>query len=217
MWILPGCRNSPFVNIPQIARLHNMLITLSPRSLCDTDLIRHTGEMPDIAALGQVSTVATHSAITVWGAISGFLVLIVPALLLFIFARYIGRGPYVAILLAFYAAYALYAAFPYTSLLPTAPAITALGTRLGLYIGLTFLFYLILRRVVVSDFLYIGSLSLMLLSLLGSAFLLALAYHVFPVSELYHFNTALDPFFAPKQFFFWWFIGPAVGLFFLAR
>lgn len=173
--------------------------------------------MPDIASLGQVSTVATHSAITVWGAISGFLVLIVPALLLFLIAWYIGRGPFVATLLALYAAFAVYTAFPYDSLLPAAPAITALATRLALYLGLVVLFYIILRRVVVSDFLYIGMLWLGLLSLLGSAFLLALAYHIFPVSELYHFNTALDPFFAPKQFFFWWFIGPAVGLFFFAR
>jgi len=173
--------------------------------------------MPDIGSLGQVSTIATHSAITVWGAISGFLVLIVPAFLLFLIAWYIGKGPFVATLLALYAAYAVYAVFPYDSLLPATPAITALATRLALYLGLVALFYMILRRVVVSDFLYIGMLWIGLLSLLGSALLLALAYQVFPVSDLYHFNTALDPFFAPRQFFFWWFIGPAVGLFFFAR
>ena len=173
--------------------------------------------MPDVASLGQVGTLATHSAITVWGAISGFLVIIVPTLMLIIFARYVGKGQFVAILLALYASYALYAAFPYMAVLPTAPAITALVTRLGIYAGLALLFYIILRRVVVSDFLYIGTLGLILLSLLASTFLLALAYHVFPVTELYHFNSALDPFFAPKQYFFWWFLGPAVGLFFFAK
>ncbi|MBU6321269.1 MAG: hypothetical protein KGI78_01645 [Patescibacteria group bacterium] len=171
----------------------------------------------DVASLGQVSTLATHSAITVWAAVSGFLVLIIPALLLVLFSRYVGKGQYVALLLAFYAAYALYAAFPYVALLPTAPAITALATRLGIYAALVFLFYIILRRVVVSDFLYIGLVGLLVLSLLGSAFLLALAYHVFPVSSVYHFNAALDPFFSPKQYFFWWFAGPAVGLFFFAK
>jgi len=173
--------------------------------------------MPAVGSLGTITTVATSSAITVWAAISGFLVLIIPALLLFIFARYVGRGQFVALLLALYASYALYATFPYTSVLPTAPAITALATRLGLYAGLALLFYIIMRRVVVSDFLYIGTVGLLILSLLGSCFLLALAYHVFPVSELYHFNPALDPFFGPKQFFFWWFAGPAVGLFFFAK
>jgi len=173
--------------------------------------------MPAVANLGAVTTVATHGAITVWAAVSGFLVLIIPALLLFVFARYIGKGQFVALLLALYASYALYAAFPYAGVLPTAPAITALATRLGLYAGLALLFYIILRRVVVSDFLYIGTVGLLLLCLLGSAFLLALAYHVFPVSSLYHFNPALDPFFGPDRYFFWWFIGPAVGLFFFAK
>ena len=173
--------------------------------------------MPDIAALGQVSTIATHGAITVWGAISGFLVIIVPTLVFVLFTRYVGRGQLVALLLAFYASYALYVAFPYVSVLPSAPAITALAVRLGLYGALTALFYIILRRVVVSDFLHIGLIGLILLSLLATCFLIALAYHVFPVSELYHFNTALDPLFAPKAFFFWWFLGPAVGLLFFAK
>jgi hypothetical protein len=170
-----------------------------------------------MASLGEVSTFAGSGAITVWGAISGFLVLIVPALALILFSRYVGRGPYVAMLLSFYLAYAVYAAFPYVALLPSAPPITALATRLGIYIGLIFFFYIILRRVVVSDFLHIGSMWLILISFLTSAFLLALAYHVFPVTDLYHFNTALDPLFRPKQFFFWWFVGPAVGLFFFAK
>lgn len=173
--------------------------------------------MPNVSSLGQVRTLATSSAITVWAAVSGFLVLIIPALALFLFARYVGKGQFVAVLLALYASYALYAVFPYVAVLPTAPAATALATRLGIYLGLTFAFYIILRRVVVSDFLYIGTVGLLLLSLLGSAFLLALAYHVFPVGSVYHFNAALDPFFGPKQYFFWWFIGPAVGLFFFAK
>lgn len=179
----------------------------------------HTRGMPAIggAELAQVSTIATHGAITVWAAISGFLLLIVPAILLILFSRYVGRGPFVAVLLSLYASYALYAAFPYVAVLPTAPAITALATRLGIYAGLAFFFYIILRRVVVSDFLHISSLSLILISTLTSGFLLALAYHVFPVADVYSFNAALDPLFGPKQYFFWWFVAPAVGLFFFAK
>jgi len=71
--------------------------------------------------------------------------------------------------------------------------------------------------VVVSDFLYIGILGLGLLSVLGAAFLVALAYHVFPVVEVYQFNPALNMVFAAKQYFFWWFLAPAVGLLFLAK
>jgi hypothetical protein len=173
--------------------------------------------MQALETFAPIGNFITGSAVTYWDVISGFLVLIVPAIILFYVGWYVGRGQFVALTLAFYAAYALYATFPYMDFLPSAPAVTALATRLGIYLGLIFFFYIILRRVVVSDFLHIGLVGLLLLCLLGSAFLLALAYHVFPVSEVYRFNAALSPFFAPKQFFFWWFLGPAVGLFFFAK
>ena len=78
-------------------------------------------------------------------------------------------------------------------------------------------FFIILRRVVVSDFLYVGIFGLAALSFFAAAFLIALAYHVFPVADVYNFTPAIDLLFAPKEYFFWWFIAPAVGLFFLAR
>lgn len=173
--------------------------------------------MTATTGLAQVSTLATHSALTAWGAVSDFLFILVLLSALFLFAWYAGRGPFVALLLAFYSAYAVYVAFPYQSFLPTAPALTALLTRIGLYAALVLLFYIILRRVVVSDFLYIGIFGLIALSFFGAAFLIALAYHVFPVASVYHFTPALDILFASKSYFFWWFIAPAIGLFFLAR
>lgn len=167
--------------------------------------------------LAQVNVLATHTALSVWGAASDFLIILILLSVFFLFAWYVGRGPFVAVLLSFYTAYALYVTFPYAALLPSAPAITALLTRTGLYFGLVLVFYIILRRVVVSDFLYIGIFGLIALSFLGAAFLLALAYHVFPVASVYHFTPAIDTLFAPNKYFFWWFIAPAVGLFFLAR
>ena len=167
--------------------------------------------------LAQVSTLATHSALTAWSFASDFLIVLILLSVFFLFAWYVGRGPLVAVLLAFYAAYALYAMFPYMSYLPTAPALTALLAHIGLYLGLTLAFYIVLRRVVVSDFLYIGIFGLIALSFLGAAFLLALAYHVFPVASVYTFTPAVNILFAPQQYFFWWFVAPAIGLFFLAR
>ncbi len=167
--------------------------------------------------IAQVNTLATHTALTAWSAASDFLIVLILLGVLFLFAWYVGRGPFVALLLAFYAAYALYVAFPYASLLPTAPPLTALFAHIGLYMGLVFAFYIILRRVVVSDFLYIGIFGLIALSFLGAAFLLALAYHIFPVASIYHFTPAIDILFAPSKYFFWWFVAPAIGLFFLAR
>lgn len=173
--------------------------------------------MTAVEGLAQVTNVATPIAMNAWGAMSDFLIIIVMVLVFVIFARYIGRGPFVGILLSFYCAYALYAVFPYMSYLPTAPATTALFVQIGLYAALAFVFYIILRRVVVSDFLYIGSFGLIILGFLGAGFLIALAYHVFPVDSVYHFTSAIDALFAPKEYFFWWFIAPAIGLFFLAR
>ena len=167
--------------------------------------------------LAQVNTLATHYVFTIWNGMSDFLIVLVLFGVFFLFAWYIGRATLVSILLAFYAAYALYVAFPYASILPTAPALTALLAHIALYAGLTLVFYIILRRVVVSAFLYVGIFGTIVLSLLGATFLLALAYHVFPVADVYNFTPAVDALFALKQYFFWWFAAPAVGLFFLAR
>ncbi|MHB8710489.1 MAG: hypothetical protein ACYC6X_03000 [Minisyncoccota bacterium] len=168
-------------------------------------------------AIAQVNTLATHTALSVSSVVSNFLIILILVAVFFLFAWYVGRGPFVAVVLAFYAAYAVYLVFPYLSYLPTAPAATALLAHIGLYAGLTFLFYVILRRVVVSDFLYIGLFGLIALSFFAATFLLALGYHVFAIASIYHFTPAVDILFSPNQYFFWWFIAPAVGLFFLAR
>src|SRR3989344_3790926 len=167
--------------------------------------------------ISQVSTLATNTALSVWNGASDFLIILILLSVFFLFAYYVGRGPFVALLLAFYCAYALYALFPYESYLPTAPAMTALLAHIGLYAAFTIGFYIILRRVVVSDFLYVGLFGLIALSFLASALLLAFAYHIFPVANVYNFTPAIDLLFAPKAYFFWWFSAPAVGLFFLAR
>ena len=167
--------------------------------------------------LAQVNTLATQYAFTMWNSASDFLIIIILLSVFFLFAWYVGRGPLVAVLLAFYCAYALYLVFPYSSLLPTAPAMTALLAQVGVYLVLSFAFYIILRRVVVSDFLYIGLFGLIALSFFGATFLITLAYHVFPVADVYNFITAIDLLFAPYAYFFWWFSAPAIGLFFLAR
>ena len=167
--------------------------------------------------LAQVNELATHTAASAWSVGSDFLIIIILLSAFFLFAWYVGRGQLVAVLLAFYTAYALFATFPYQSFLPTAPAFTALIAQVALFLFFALVFYLILRRVVVSDFLYVGIFGLFALSFLGAGFLLALAYHVFPVSPVYTFTPAIDALFAPKAYFWWWFTAPAIGLFFLAR
>jgi hypothetical protein len=170
-----------------------------------------------LQGIAQVNSVATQTALSLWASVASFVVLIVLCLFFVLFARYVGRGPYVALMLSLYAGYAVYVAFPFQSLLPSAPALTAVLAHAGLYLALVFVFYMILRRVVVSDFIYIGLLGLLVMSFAASAFLIAAAYHVFAVTNVYHFNSAIAQLFEPNQYFFWWFIAPAVSLFFFAR
>lgn len=167
--------------------------------------------------IAQVNQVATHTALTVWNLGGSFLIIIVLMAFFFLFAWYVGRGPFVAIMLSYYGAYAIYKAFPYEGYLPQAPLLTALVAHIALYAGLGLAFYIVLRRVVVSDFLYVGTIGLLILSFLAAAFLIAIAYHEFGVTSIYHFTPALNTLFAHEQYFFWWFVAPAIGLFFLAR
>jgi hypothetical protein len=167
--------------------------------------------------VAQVSTLATHTALSAWTLANSFLLVLILLALLFIFAKYVGRGSFVALMLAFYAAYAPYIIFPYTSFLPTTPPLTAFLAHAGLYVALALIFFIILRRVIVSDFLFIGNFGLIILSFLGAGFLIALASHVFLISSVYHFTPAISALFSPNKYFFWWFSAPAIGLLFLAR
>jgi hypothetical protein len=173
--------------------------------------------MPAGTSLTEVTALATNTANSTLAMASDFLIVLVLFSILILFATRVGRGPFVASLLAFYAAYAVYLTFPFMSFLPSAPALTAVLSRAGLFVGLSVVFYIILRRVVVSDFLYIGLMGIFLLALLATGFIIAMGYHVFAVPTVYQFTPAIDALFASKDYFFWWFIAPAVGLFFIAR
>lgn len=173
--------------------------------------------MPDAESLAQLTAIAVPLATSAWNSVSDILIILAMVLIFILFSRYIGRGPFVGLMLAFYTAYALYVTFPYMSLLPSAPAITAVATRVGLYAALVFIFYIVLRRVVVSDFLYVGSIGLIVLATLATGLLLTLAYQVFDITTVYHFTPTMDMLFAKKEYFFYWFAAPMIGLFFLAH
>jgi hypothetical protein len=173
--------------------------------------------MDTVSQLAELNTLATESASAAWSWASDFLIIIVLLGFFFLFAWYVGRGPFIGLLMSFYVGYALYLIFPYIDYLPTSPPITALAASVAAYGIATGIAYLILRRTVASDFVFIGIFGLMVLSFLAASFLIALAYHVFPVREVYTFTPAMDTLFAAKEYFFWWFVAPLAGLFFLAR
>ena len=168
------------------------------------------------SSVSNISALVTHTALSVWSMAGEYLIILIPLGVFFVFAWYIGHGPFVSILLSFYGGYAIYSVFPFMSSLPSSPALTAFGAHVGLYAVLVFIFFLILRRVVISDFMHIGLLGLIVLSLAGAGFLIALGLHTFNLSSFYHLNTAITALF-PAKYFFYWFSAPAVGLFIFAR
>ncbi len=173
--------------------------------------------MPVQTTLTQVNTIATHTALSTWNSAEEFLAVLVLFGIFFLIAWYVGKGTFFSILIAFYPAYALYSIFPYFSSLPSTPPLTALVAQVGTFIAFTVVAFIILRRVVVSDFLYVGIIGMSILSFLGAGFVLALAYHTFPVTSIYQFTPAVNALFAPKQYFFWWFVAPLIGLLFFAH
>ncbi len=152
-----------------------------------------------------------------WGA--NFLVLIVLTALVTAFTARGGKNGLISLVVSLYLAYALYIVFPY------ADTLIALGTgttakallSLGLFVGLGIIPFLFLQRATRASY---GSLHIIpniLLSFLVAGFIVALLYHVFDISHIYSFPKPIDQLFAPKGYFFYWFIAPLVGLFFLIR
>ncbi len=144
-------------------------------------------------------------------------IILIPAFVLVGFARIMGNGPYVALNTSLYVGYALFSAFPFLNYLPTAPALTALGAQVALYLAFTVVAYLVLRRVAASDFVHIGTVGIILVALAATGFLIALFYHVFPTHAVYSFSPAIDTLFAAKQLFYAWFAAPLVALFIFSR
>lgn len=169
-----------------------------------------------VTEVGNLATTFSASA-WVWG--GNFLALIVLTIVLLFFAMRGGRSGLISLILALYAGYALYIVFPYTHAVISAggtPLIQAVLSVI-LFALATFVPFLLVRRLTGGGF---GSLSILqnlVLSFLAAAFLMALGYHVFDVSNIYSFSEPLNQLFEPEGFFFYWFVAPLVGLFILAR
>jgi hypothetical protein len=173
--------------------------------------------MPATSSLTQINVVATNAAHSVGNVIGDFVVVLALVAVLFLFAYYVGRGAFVTGIISLYAGFALYTQFPFMSMLGTAAGATLLTEKIGIYAGLSLIAYLVVRRVIVSEFLYINVVALIVLCLVVAAFLLALAFIIFDVPTVYRFSPPIVALFSPKQYFFWWFLAPLAGLFFISR
>ncbi|MEJ0053222.1 MAG: hypothetical protein WDN10_00640 [bacterium] len=123
-----------------------------------------------------------------------------------------------AFISSLYTGYALYAVFPY---LPTVlswggtPEIK-LALTLGVYALAVAVAFPVLKRFMGASFSRSFA-PLAILGLLALGFIIAMLYHVFGATAVVNLPPLLDTLFAPKGLFFYWFIAPLVGLFFLSR
>lgn len=171
------------------------------------------------ASIAQVSSIATDLGTYAWLFAGNFLFLIILTCIVMFFAMRAGRGGLIALILALYAGYALYYVFPYRD-----AVIAAGGTPLVQAVLSVVLFgaasvvpFILVNRLTGGGF---GSLSIIqnfVLAFLAAGFMMALGYHVFDISNIYTFPEPLNQLFAPEGYFFYWFIAPLIGLYFIAH
>lgn len=166
--------------------------------------------------VGQLATELTLDA-SAW--VGNFVVLIALTAVIYLFTMRKGGGVLIAFNLALYIGYALYIVFPYRD------AIIGIGaTPLVEALIAVFLFAIatagplaLALRLTPSQYGRLSIFQSFPLSLVAAGFLMALGYHVFDISNIYTFSDPLNQLFAPEGYFFYWFIAPIVGLWFLAR
>ncbi len=172
----------------------------------------------DSAAL-EISGLATSAAASAWVWGGNFLILIVLTIVILFFAMHQGASGLISLNLAVYAGYALYTVFPYRESLigiGDTPMVQAI-LSIGLYVALMAVPFMISLRLTAPSFGQLSIFQNLILSFVAAGFALALAYHVFDISNIFAFPDPLNSLFAPKGYFFYWFIAPLLGLYFLAR
>lgn len=165
----------------------------------------------------QVNTFAATGLSNAWLFATNFLALLIMTVIMIGFSYKAGRGGIISLLVAFYVGYALYMVFPYSQSIIDAGGTTTIkaGLSITLYIIFTIIPFKFIQRLVGNGFGVLSFVPRFALSFLAAAFLLAVAYHVFHVSNIYTFPEPINTLFAPDKYFFWWFVAPLLGLLFL--
>ncbi len=166
-----------------------------------------------------VTQYASTGAASAWIYIGNFLILFVLTLVMIGFSYKSGRGGIISLLVAFYAGYAIYIVFPYTDQILAAggTAMVKAIISIVLYGIATFIPFHFIQRLVGTGFGVLSFVPRFALSFFAASFLLAIAYHVFQVSNIYIFPDPINSLFAPDKYFFWWFVAPLLGLLFFVH
>jgi hypothetical protein len=166
--------------------------------------------------VGQVATELGASA-GLW--VGNFLVLIILTAVIYMFTMRKGGAVLIAFNLALYIGYAIYIVFPYKDAvigIGATPLVSAVLAVL-LFAVATAPALLLALRLTPSQYGRLSIFQSFPLSLLAATFLMALGYHVFDIANIYTFPEPVNQLFEPEGFFFYWFVAPLIGLWFLAR
>ncbi|KND47363.1 MAG: hypothetical protein AB199_02960 [Parcubacteria bacterium C7867-004] len=164
-----------------------------------------------------INTYATGGLGDIISFASNFLVLIVLTVVLFLFAMRAGRAVFTSLVIALYAGYGLYTVFPYKEMLAGSGGTVATASNLVLFLGLSFVPYLLLRKIATSGLMRINPLIMIILSVATAGFILVLGYQSFDLGSLLPLTPMLESILMPEQYFFWWLVAPLAGLFIAAR
>ena len=149
---------------------------------------------------------------SLWGLVGNVFVFLLIVAALVVFSMRVGKAALLALILSLYIGYAVYSVFPFTALAGGTPI-----ANVVIFLTMTVVAYLLVRRVGTSGAGGTRTVPLIILCALTGGFVMALGYTTFDIDTVYSFPKTLDLLFAPKEYFFWWFVAPLVGVFALGR
>lgn len=143
-------------------------------------------------------------------------------LVFFIYSLKFGKRGIVSLI------FSLYISIPIISFFPYLQKITFLGdnvkadiySQIGLFILLVVLINSIVGRIIDWDIDNGGFKKLIengALSIAAGGLLIAISYHIVPITALHDFGNLIDSIFASGTLFFWWLAAPLIIIFFTTR
>ncbi len=171
----------------------------------------YTGGMNQLATLAQSGTTG------VLPIVMNFLAVIVLTVVLFAFAMKAGRAAFISLVLALYVGFGLFMVFPWKAQVIAGDGVTKAVAALLLFVALSAIPFLILRRVNTMGSMRVHALPLFGLCALSAGALLAISYHFLNLAKILPATAPLTTYILPEQYLFYWLAAPLVGFFVFAR
>ncbi len=167
--------------------------------------------------MDQLTAFAQTGTTGVMPIVMNFLALIVLTAVLFAFALRAGRAAFISLVLSMYVGFGLFMAFPWKAQLITGDGTAKAVASILIFLALSALPYLILRRVNTMGLMRIHPLPLLGLSTLSAGALLTLSYHFLSLAKILPATPPITTFVLPEQYIFYWLVAPLIGFFVFAR